>query len=384
MLAGGPVEIGLLSLLPAATVVCWLPSRLLAPTRRAWQWGPPGITLPLAALTLLGLASLEPAVTWRTSVQVIGLGLAWFVYLFMLNERPNLTIPLAVVILVQGSVAAGQFIKQEDLGLVLFAEPALDPTVDGTSILFAQGRPWLRAYGLTPHPNVLGATLSILLLLFAGATNPRRRSHQLLSPIVTGIGLLGLLVSFSRASWLAFAVGLLLFSARSESASRGSWRMHFRNALLVPLLVAPAFVILYHDLVLSRFLNLTTPIELRSLTERWRDIRLALQLIADHPWRGVGIGNELSAVQRLDPNALTVHNVPLLVAGELGLPGLALWLWLTVTGLRVAGTALAPWVALLVNGLFDNSLWLTTSWRSAILFALVLASLSGAQSRAKG
>jgi hypothetical protein len=36
----------------------------------------------------------------------------------------------------------------------------------------------------------------------------------------------------------------------------------------------------------------------------------------------------------------------------------------------------ASWLALLIISLFDNTLWLSTSWRAAILFALVAATVS--------
>jgi hypothetical protein len=71
-----------------------------------------------------------------------------------------------------------------------------------------------------------------------------------------------------------------------------------------------------------------------------------------------------------------VHNVPLLVTAELRLFGTALLLWFTISGLRAHPTALAPWVAMLVIGLFDNTLWFTISWRAAIIAGLLAATAS--------
>jgi hypothetical protein len=84
MLAGRLADVGPLSLLPALVVAGWLTTRLLGP-RRPWCWGRPGITLPLFDLTVPALASLEPALTWRTTVQIVGLGLTWLVYLFVIK-----------------------------------------------------------------------------------------------------------------------------------------------------------------------------------------------------------------------------------------------------------------------------------------------------------
>ncbi len=367
MLAGRPADVGLLSLLPGLIILTWTVARLLQRPVRRWRWGKPGITLPFLGLTLLGLASLEPTPTWRTATQIIGFGLFWLVYLFVINENPCLTLPLAFVIVLQAGIAIGQFLIQSELGLGALGELRLDPGVSGTSVLWARDQRWLRAYGLTAHPNFLGATLTICLLSlwpFLNTTTARRRAGL---AIISGVGLLGLLTSFSRASWLGLVAGLLVWIKDPITRSR------MRKVLLLLLVVAPIFLFLYRDLVLSRFLNLSTVLEARSLNERWRDIDIALDLIIAHPWRGVGSGNLLTAARLLHPFAATVHNVPLLVGAELGLPGIALWFGLVVTGLRAHRSALAPWVAMLVIGLFDNTVWLTTSWRAAILVALLAA-----------
>jgi O-antigen ligase len=134
---------------------------------------------------------------------------------------------------------------------------------------------------------------------------------------------------------------------------------------------------LCRDLALSRFVHLSTPTEARSLDERQRDTGLALDLIVDHPWRGVGAGNYVPAIRERQPKSQPVHNVLLLVTAELGLLGAGLWLWLVLAGLRGPPFAWGPWLAMIVIGLFDVSLWLTTSWRAAILFGLLLAHVAG-------
>ena len=150
----------------------------------------------------------------------------------------------------------------------------------------------------------------------------------------------------------------------------------------------------YRDLVFSRLFSLDTPTEAQSITDRQRDAALALAVIRDAPLTGVGLGEYLDAAQRLDADAARVHNVPLLVAAELGLPGLALWLWLMVAPFwlwlrpgasrraryATLGPRLAPWVAMLVINTFDTTLWLSGNWQTAILFALVAAnSVSSSQ-----
>jgi hypothetical protein len=140
MLAGRPANFGLVSLLPVLIVAGWLVVRLTERGPESWNWGVRGITLPLVGLSLIILSGLDPAPTWRTIVQVVGLGLAWLTYLFVLNERPSLALPLALVVMVQGSVALGQFLYQRDLNLSYLGEPILDPEVSGISVVWAQGQ----------------------------------------------------------------------------------------------------------------------------------------------------------------------------------------------------------------------------------------------------
>jgi O-antigen ligase len=142
----------------------------------------------------------------------------------------------------------------------------------------------------------------------------------------------------------------------------------------------------YRDLVFSRLFALDTPTEAQSLSDRRRDAALAVAVIRGAPLTGVGLGDYLAAAQQLDADAARVHNVPLLVAAELGVPGLLLWLWLMIAPfwlrLRPAaaprryadlGPRLAPWVAMLVINTFDTTLWLSGNWQTSFVFALVAA-----------
>ena len=382
-IADAPIRLGVLSLLPPILGLIWLVARLLERPPRRWLWGRPGTTLPLAGLTLLMLLSLKPALEHRTLVVLVSLALLWSIYLFAVNEKPNLTVPLSLIAVVQGSVALGQFVCQRDLGIKLLGEVPLDPQISGISVLWARESRWLRSYGLTGHPSVLGATLSVLLLLLADDIADAGGWRRLWFTLVASVGLLGLLTTFSRGAWLAFCLGVVAWVVRSAALQRRGAeseerRVLFRRAhLLAPVILAALFLSLQHDLVASRFLHLETPLEARSIRDRQRDADLALQLIWKHPWRGVGIRNYLVAVRAIEPDSRTVHNVPLLTAAELGLPGAALWSWLALTGLlHPLSPAWLPWSAMLVTNLFDVALSMTNSWYATVVFALLAAHVS--------
>jgi hypothetical protein len=421
-LAGGPVKFGVLNLLPAVLLFSWFAGRLLRPPTQ-WHWGRLTITLPLLGLTLLGLSTLDPVVDRRTFIQGGGLVLAWLVYLFALNERPNLKWPLILIAIVQGLIAVAQFYKQGDVGLVELGELPLDPAYYGVTVLWARDQPWLRAYGLTAHPNLLGAIMAAILLLLLPAFRQARGWPQVGLLAGFSAGLLALATSFSRAAGLAFIIGALVwFTLHFELWRFGrSWptlKSKIRNPkYLLPFLAALLFLFIYRDLVLSRFLALNTPIEAESLNRRVADTEIAWELISDHPWRGVGLGYYTDAAVLLHADARRVHNVPLFVTAEVGILGGVFWLWLAMgpflrgrdsrgTGtqgnsaelsgtqeepsefLRVPALGLArasshefasviaPWLAMLVIGFFDTTLWLTSNWQTAVLFALLAANLT--------
>jgi O-antigen ligase len=413
------MKLGLLNLLPGVVLAGWLAGRfLLQGQPQPWQWGRRHVTLPFLGLTLLGLLSLEPALTRRTFIHGGGLLLAWLVYLYIINERPNLTLPLALVVISQSLIGVAQFWRQADLGLIGLGELPLNPAFEGVTVLWARDQPWLRAYGLTAHPNLLGAILTILLLFLLPAAVRQRGWRQLGLIIVTVLGLLGLLVSFSRTAWLGFAFGLLAWLLFSGRLRRPAIALHpltpqhsylsptkGRRITLALLALLPVLLIFYayRDLVFSRFLALDTPIEARSIDQRLYDARLALRIIAGQPWSGIGLGAYWDVARTFDPDAAVVHNVPLLVTAELGLPGLFLWLWLVTapfwTLRRGAKTRphqhatplppltpspphplspaqLTPWAAMLVMSFFDTMVWFSSNWQTAILFALLMAHLT--------
>lgn len=390
-------EIGVLTLLPLALIAGWAWLYLLERRRgvhRRWRWGRPAIGLPLLGFTLLGLVSLATHPDLIGIKPAVALSLVWLLYLFILNERPRLTWPLALTVALQGCVAVGQFLYQRDLGLSVLGELTLDPTIPGTSVLTANGERWLRGYGLTGHPDLLAVLLAVLILMLLPALGTVQGWRRVGLLLTVTVGLLGLLATVSRGAWLGFGAGLAAWAGQAwhskrhnpqGSMKRGRLPTWPTDVLLWLGILASSFFLRYRDLVLSRFLSLDSPLEARSLNERGRDISLAWQLIISHLWTGAGMGRYLPSARAVNPFALVVHNVPLLVMAELGVSGGLLWLWLLMAPfIRWRGSRLrwqwpaqaGAWIAFFVIGLFHSVPWITTSWRTATLFALLAATLS--------
>ncbi|MDX1664077.1 MAG: O-antigen ligase family protein [Candidatus Promineifilaceae bacterium] len=386
------ITFGALNLLPVVAFLCWFATRpdLRSRVLQVLASGQSRLLLPLLLLTMWGFLGRDLVPEWYAFLYGGSLILFWFVLLFLVVERPSLTAVLSLVLLLQGGVAVGQFLLQRDLGLVWLGELELDATTVGMSVVADGEQHWLRAYGLTPHPNALGALLAVCWLLLLPAFRRAASWQRVILGSALTVGGLGLLVSFSRAAWLGAAVAAIALLVPVLLAWRRSGRLSLlstplrrpeRAWLLLLILSSLLLVGSVGDLALGRFLALDHPLEAQSIRDRLRDGRLALQLFVTHPLEGVGLGNFREAARQLDETATMVHNVPLLVAAEFGGPGLLLWCWMALAPLLVALRSrssisrLAPWLLLLTIGMFDITLWWrhTHTWQHAILLALVVA-----------
>lgn len=334
-----------------------------------WTWGSWRVTGPLLALTGVSFIHILFYQQWAAGVS---LGLCWLIYLGMLNLNetmraqpfpPGLFWVLLTVIFIQGSVSIGQFVTQHDLGLTWLGEPSLNPQIPGISVVYHNDARWLRAYGLNSHPNRLGLKLAIFLLMLWSYRHTVRGRWRVCFWVALLIGLGGLLTALSRSAWLALGSGGLIYVV-AWVRERG-WQkrpflsLEYSIGTLLLVVGLALFALNYGDTITGRVARLDTPLESRSLVERTRDSDLALQIIQTQPWLGIGLGGFVSMAKELNPFAGIVHNVPLLIAAEMGLLGLACWLMLLL--LPLSHTHLiqqyipqtAVWLAFIVVAMFQ-------------------------------
>lgn len=165
-------------------------------------------------------------------------------------------------------------------------------------------------------------------------------SHPILGAYVIGAGLLVLLyeVPLHRGLQLAWLLALLLLGVFvAFSQSRGAILSLVFTVVVAPLwfrdrysrLVA-ALALLASGMALFFMYDLLT---LRGASYRPEIFQVALQMIAQHPWTGVGLGgdyNVFAAGRRFDHT----HNMFTHVALELGVPGMLLWIAVWLSALR--------------------------------------------------
>jgi hypothetical protein len=198
--------------------------------------------------------------------------------------------------------------------------------------LLAVAWPVLNAHGLAGQfqKNPTGELIVGALLLVVGVRSLRR-----LLPCMPLL-ILGLALTASRGAILALGVGLLVLSLMNGGRSR---RIVIARTLVIVLAGVAVYPWLPSDVTarLTTFSGSPGTAGAYAIDLRRQYDHDAEQLIAAHPWTGVGVGNylagsPLSGTQSTDP-----HNVLLLEAAEGG------YLFLASFLLLIGGTAVALW-----------------------------------------
>jgi O-antigen ligase len=296
----------------------------------------------------------------------------------------------------------GAFISSKTLfyavGLCLLLEPALAvlQTVTQSSIgvvqqyfgvLKTRESGWLyegsrvtRAQGTLMHTNFFGNWLVMLMPFLQAritlATFKQRRNFGLW----WGFCLLALVLTFSRANWMAFLLGFLAVLL-AERRYRSLWSKQRRwiSYLVVPLvLLIAAYAVLPEEtefLIELAFARAERTFDDKSSSIRTDLIAGAFTVLEDNYLFGVGPGNSKIMIQESNPFIptwfrATVHNIYLIIATEAGIIGLAFFLmimhWPLVRVLRLLrhGSAILP------KDLLDNAVGMVGAL-VGLLFAML-------------
>jgi O-antigen ligase len=316
--------------------MAWLVIVIREGAHQSW----PAFAIPLGAYavwTLLSAgASIQPLASFEDSRQLVLLLMVPIVMRFVRGPRA-----MAVVDIVMALGAAGALV-----GIVEFA-------------LLGYDNLSRRPEGLLSHYMTYSGIL--MLVTCAAASRLLFYAEKRIWPGVAVPALLvALAVTFTRNAWIGTAVGIAaLLAVRSR-----------RLLLVLPILIAAAFLVAPHG-IRSRVTSMFDPHE-DSNRDRLQMLAMGADMVRDHPVFGVGP----EMVQRvygqyLRPNPVHtynphLHNVPMQIAAERGLPALALWIWFVAVVLRdtgrqlrhgtapaIAGAAFASVLAMLAAGLFE-------------------------------
>jgi O-antigen ligase len=233
--------------------------------------------------------------------------------------------------------------------------------------------------GICTHPSRVSGPFSIYMtfggVLLLGAlfflaylaNVPWRRAWWMLP--AAGVTVTALAFTYSRNAWLGLVAGALGLVLTARRAARIA-------AVLVAALALAAVVLPGPVAQRARSMVDVEDPTVRDRVAMWRS---GLAMIAEHPLLGVGPGEVRAWYQHyrrpeaIRPSTGHLHNSPIQVAAERGLPALGVWVWIWVLffreGWRILGRAgresprrralvcasLAGVAGFLVAGLFEHN-----------------------------
>lgn len=288
---------------------------------------------------LLSDNSSYPLSYWRWA----HLALASMLVFTMSAWRVSLKSVALVVIfsaVLECGIAIPQYLTQHQLGLKFLGEKSLvtqhattahfqmpNKTLTSIDHVFSGGEASssvIRAYGTLPHPNILGGFL--VFSIFMSLYLYERSSKKGWIAVALFLQVITLFITYSRAALFALMGGLVIWMILhviKEKKMPSVWKPAALGAILSLLLFYPQ--LLHRGGLFSYNQSAVESDQMRLSMQK-----VALSIIKDHPWFGVGFNNYLLAFQSyaegLNVQPIFVHNIYLLIAAETGLIGLGWFL----------------------------------------------------------
>jgi O-antigen ligase len=359
----------------AALIALW---GVVAWTRPVAAWFLPALGLGLLSYFPAALIAQAPGSVFRPlSVWVLGLAAGICASLVEAPQRRRDTFAIALAI-------SATVVALHGLYQVIWGLDALVGRIEG-GLAVADRQLVLeraadgRAFAAFPTPAALGGFLALTLPLTIGTALGRSGRARWVLFGLAGVQACGLLSSASATAAAALLAAVVLGALVSRPTAR---RRVLVGVAVVAALVAAVIWIRGSQL---------TDVDAEGSPWRLRaaNFRLAGEMIADHPWAGVGVGGfgEVYPQYRRpgDNETQHVHNLPLELTAEVGIPagllcsGLVYWLFLAPVlrrredvprWSRGAAVGLA---ALAIQNLVDFTMLLPSLlWLAAILRGLLV------------
>jgi len=328
----------------------------------------------LVVLSLTGLILFEVlSISWSihqglAAVQVAHV-LIWAAFAMMIScaEWSSTAMTFALLMGLVIHSAAGL------LELAVLPVVGIVPQNSGISVVFSGAQHWLRVYGISSHPNLLGGHLAVGVILILGLviiSQGRQRFWLIAAWLMCW---LMLLLTFSRSAWLGVSGGgllALILLLRGGQLARSTIKLLAAIAA-ASLGLTALFVWRFQPFLVNRIEVAIVSYETQAIVQRLEAAALAVRIFAAHPLTGIGLAQSVSVTRNLLGTPIDwIHNVPLLAAAELGAGGL-IPIGLLVIALTAIGVqrwrlrSIALWQALVGGGLialciamqFDHYVW---------------------------
>lgn len=237
----------------------------------------------------------------------------------------RLVLVVMIAVGIQGLVAIGLYVLPDELAENVLVRLSRFGYPDGGVIRYIEDNPELaeRAIGTWVDPNALGGILAVSAALIAPQVFARRpvlRWRWMIFAVL-GVVALALMLTFSRASMLAFAIGLCFI---------GLFRGYRKYLILVAVGAAVLLALPQTRAYVERFAEAFAGADLATQM-RLGEYGDSLELIVQYPLVGVGFTGTPEIDLYTD-----VASMYLIVANQIGLTGLGIYL-ITIGGVLAYG-----------------------------------------------
>jgi putative inorganic carbon (HCO3(-)) transporter len=234
-------------------------------------------------------------------------------------------------------------------------------------------------------------TPALFMALTMAIVRPRVWSRKY-AVLVSLMGLLALLLTFTRGAWSGFVLGMVVVVYMGLRARVISGKTVFIAAALVVIAIL-AFTPVMLERVAMDYSGQSGSES--TLEERLGLIQIALNIIAAHPITGIGPGSYGYLFKSYMPGGVdqwvfVVHNEFLLQAAEIGIPGAIAFVAFLVAGFRVArrlvrggftlvGVCALGWIGALVTLIWQMSWVPWIGWSYNAMLWVMLGLMDAAQ-----
>ena len=299
----------------------------------------PSISLPF--FLLIGIATLSmvnassPKLSLFEIVQMLKMYLGFLYIANNLKSRKEIQFVVAFLLL-------GLFLESV-LGLAQykFDRPFVPSILGGPEKLgyIRLGEPLSRISGTWASYNDFAWYLTFMMpismsLLFSGI----RRIYKSLCGLTLVVGIGALICTLSRAGWSSFVIAALIVLLLNFSKTKGKTGLNNFTASIAAILITVSIVVTVNPQFLNIVNRRTFGDDYDAARSRIPQMQVALNIIKTNPLLGVGINNYTEVMHDYDTTDIKltsitrhqVHNIFLQIAAEMGIMGLAIFIWLVL------------------------------------------------------
>jgi O-antigen ligase len=335
-------------------------------------------TVLLISSIVAGLFSLDPYLALYRSLLLLASLLSFYCLSHLSKEwQRQLLYVFLFSLAIQAVIGIFQFVTQSSFASTILGLAYHSASEAGISVIELSSGRWLRTYGTSDHPNVFGGLMTIAVLLSAHLwIKESRKIYQIISLSLFLLFFSALMISFSRAAYLAFSLSFLGLLIENRNYLR-----RFLFLIVSIILLSSLFFYQYSELLVSR-VDGNRRLEQISLQERDEFNQRAWQNWQNNFLLGIGLSNS-TLVDKKNDEALNIqkevwnyqpaHNYWLLAALEGGIFFIfSLFLfWLFFYKKSRSHRVTAIFIAFFILSLFDH--WLFSLPLSSFWFFFVLA-----------